>query len=483
MAPLQASTAPTTALHVQASKHHAEATSIQHNLNPAVPDIPFFSPQHKVSPGAVADITPDTPTLFRPLTIRSKTLKNRIVVAPMCQYSAAAEGSQIGAMTPYHTATLGHYALKGAALVFTEAAAVQPVGRISPNDLGLWSDAQIDGFKQVADFVHSQGALLGIQIAHAGRKASQAAPWVSGSVDGRRLRGGVRATRDVGGWPGEVVGPSGGEDMVWDGKKETDPEGSFWQPKGLSLQEVQEMVKDWTSAAARAVRAGVDVIEIHGAHGYLIHQFLSPVTNRRKDAYGGSFENRTRLLREIIEGVRSVMPGNMPLFLRLSATEWLKGSEIEKAAGGSWNVESTTRLAKLLRDLGVDLLDVSSGGNHHLQDTSSFRIKDYQTRNAGLIRKALKDEGKRLLIGAVGLITEAEQARDLVEERETTIGEEARAARDLTDAIAGRDAHADVVFVARQFMREPEWVLRVAAILGVDAAWPSQFRRVRFPKL
>lgn len=468
-----------------ASKQDIKGTSPPLGINPGVPGIPYFSPSHATSPGAVFEATASTPTLFQPLTIRSKVLKNRIVVAPMCQYSAAAEGPQIGAMTPYHIATLGHYALKGASLVFTEAAAVQPCGRISPNDLGLWSDSQIDGFKQVADFVHAQGALLGVQLAHAGRKASQAAPWIGGRRDGRRFgKWGLRASKAVGGWgPGGVVGPTGGKEMIWDGLSETDPLGGFWEPRELTVQEIKELVEDWKSAAYRAVRAGVDVIEIHGAHGYLISQFLSPVSNKRKDGYGGSFEGRTRLLREISEGIRSVIPEDMPLFLRVSSTEWLEGSDVEKAAGGSWNLECTTQLAKLLPDFGIDLLDVSSGGNHPSQSMDMFRIKDYQTRNAASIRKAVRSEGKSLLIGAVGLITEAEQARDLLEEREATIGEEAQAMKELTDAKAGGEAHADLVLIARQFMREPEWVLRVAAKLGVDVAWPSQFLRVRFPKL
>ncbi|KAK5069525.1 NADH-dependent flavin oxidoreductase [Lithohypha guttulata] len=478
-------------LHSAASAHHDQATKARPNLNPPVPDIPFFTPQHRVSPGAVFGNVENVPTLFQPLTIRGRTLKNRIVVAPMCQYSVAPDGPQAGCLTPYHIATLGHYALKGAALTFCEAMAVQPNGRISPNDAGLWCDAQIDGLKQVADFVHSQGGLLGVQLAHAGRKASQTAPWIGGGPDGRR-KNGMRATRDVGGWgPGDVVGPTGGHEMVWDGKSENDPDGGFWAPRGLTIEEIDEMVEDWKSAAIRAVRAGVDVIEIHGAHGYLIHQFLSPVTNRRTDQYGGDFEGRTLLVRRIIEAVRSVMPISMPLFLRVSATEWLEDSEFEKAAGGSWNVDATEKLAKILPDLGVDLLDVSSGGNHRAQNTASFRIKDYQTRNAGRIRKALKAERKHMYIGAVGLITDAEQARDLVQEdghaqqylQESTLADEAKAVKEMTDAHNGKEAQADVVFIARQFMREPEWVLRTAQHLGVDVAWPSQFLRVRFPKL
>ncbi|MBA7491779.1 NADPH dehydrogenase [subsurface metagenome] len=353
---------------------------------------------------------------------------------------------------------------------------MQSVGRITPNDAGLWREEQVEGLRRVTEFVKSQGALVGVQLAHAGRKASVNAPWVVG-------RGQRRAGWDVGGWgPGGVVGPTGGVDQIWDGKTEDDESGGYWEPRELTVEEIEKIVDDFRSAAARAVRAGVDVVEIHAAHGYLIHQFLSPVTNRRRDAYGGDFWGRTRLLREVVQAVRSVMPEGLPLFVRVSATEWLEGSEVEKSAGGSWTVDETVRLAKLLPELGVDLLDVSSGSNHRDQDVSVFKIKDYQTRNAARIRREVKSEGKRLLIGAVGLITDAEQARDLVQE-EPTVADEAQAVKELTDATGGKEPHADVVFVARQFMREPEWVLRIAAQLDVDVAWPSQFRRVRFPKM
>lgn len=464
-------------------------------FNLSAPGIPYFTPAHTTPPGTALPSQKSIPTLFKPLTIRSKTLKNRIVVSPMCQYSTAPDGPEIGCLTPYHIATLGHYAIKGVALVFIEATAVQPCGRISPNCPGLWSDAQIEGIRSVANFVHSQGALVGIQLAHAGRKASTLAPWVASSVAGAAgstLKYGARAMGDVGGWgEGGVVGPMGGPEWTWDGKVNSDPNGKFWEPRALNEEELKELVEDWKASALRAVKAGVDVIEIHGAHGYLIHQFLSPVTNRRTDSYGGSFENRTRLLKQIVTGIRSVIPDDMPLFIRLSSTDWLEGSEVEKQAGGSWDVKSTTEVALSLPDWGVDLFDVSSGANHHQQNTSVFRIVDYQTRIAGLIRRELKKEGKKLFIGAVGLITEAEQASSLLEESQmgdkdlsqSDIAKEAEAAKDLTDDKDGKEPKADVIFVARQFMREPEWVLRVAAKLDVDVAWPSQFMRVRFPKL
>lgn len=450
------------------------------NLNEAVPGTRYFTPKHRESPGAVLSTTKNTPTLFTPLKIRDVTLRNRILVAPMCQYSTAPDGPQIGQLTPYHIATLGHYALKGASLIFIEATGVQFNGRISPNCPGLWSDDQIEGVRKVAEFIKSQGALCGIQLAHAGRKASTAAAWLSA----RLRQPSTRATKDVGGWGDNVVGPTGGEDQAWDGKGSS-ADGGFYPPRQLSTAEIKEFVSDFAAAARRSVQAGVDVIEIHGAHGYMIHQFLSPITNRRTDEYGGSFENRTRILFEVIKAVREVIPAGMPLFLRLSATEWMEGTE-EAKEFGYWDVESTIKVAKQLPALGVDLLDVSSGGNHRNQRIQMFDSKDYQTKIAARIRNELQAADLKLFIGAVGLITEAQQAREIVEQagsanpEEHSITEEAQAAKNMTE---GKEPMADVILVARQFMREPEWVLRVAWQLGVDVAWPSQFLRVRFPKL
>jgi 2,4-dienoyl-CoA reductase-like NADH-dependent reductase (Old Yellow Enzyme family) len=426
--------------------------------NSPAPGIPFFTPNHLVSPGTPTNPKQKIPTLFTPLNIRSKTLRNRIIVAPMCQYSTADSGDQIGALTPYHITTLGHYALKGASLVFIEATGVQPNGRISPNCPGIWSDSQIPGVKAVADMIRSQGALCGIQLAHAGRKSSTIPPFMAAQF----RRPSVRATKDIGGWPENVVSASGGEDFIWDGKRSDDPNGGFYPPRQLSLKEIQELIQDWANAAQRAVQAGVQVIEIHGAHGYLIHQFLSPITNRRTDAYGGSFENRTRLLTDIIKAIRAVIPSSMPLFLRLSSTEWMDETDVGKQFG-SWDVESTIAIAKIASDLGVDLLDVSSGGNHPQQKINMFDSKDYQTKIAAQIRQEIHAAGKPMLIGAVGLITEAEQARNIVEleEDDRSIGEEAEAAQNMTDASGGKVPMADCILVARQFMREPEWVLKV----------------------
>ncbi|KAB8231609.1 uncharacterized protein BDW43DRAFT_281953, partial [Aspergillus alliaceus] len=316
--------------------------------------IPYFTPAN--NGGAAKDPkSPDTPTLFRPLHIRGLTLKNRIMVAPMCMYSTQSDPSSpfVGALTNYHIAHLGHLAFKGVGLIIIEATAVQPNGRISPNDSGLWQEGteseQFQGLKRVVDFVHSQGAKIAIQLAHAGRKASTMAPWVAKEAGKCSLR----AEESVGGWPDNVVGPSGGAEHVWalgDG---------FWAPRELSTAEVEGIVEAFAKSAKLAVLAGVDAIEIHGAHGYLICQFLSPVTNRRTDKYGGSFENRTRIVREIAAAIRAVIPADMPLFLCISVTEWLDGKAPE-----FWDLHSSIALAKLLPDLGIDFLDVSSGGNH-----------------------------------------------------------------------------------------------------------------------
>jgi 2,4-dienoyl-CoA reductase-like NADH-dependent reductase (Old Yellow Enzyme family) len=448
------------------------------NLNTPVPNIPYFTPQHLHSPGTPKELSSKTPTLFTPLKIRDVTLRNRIIVAPMCQYSSAPSGPDIGALTDWHVATLGHYAIKGAALVFVEATGVQPNGRISPNCPGLWDDAQIGGLKRLADFVRSQGALSGIQLAHAGRKSSTAAPWVS-TVSGAKSK---RADTDIGGWPDDVKGPSGGVDQAWDGPFDSE-QNRFWPPKALTKQEIQDVVQDFAKAAVRSVKAGVDVIEIHAAHGYLLHQFLSPISNRRTDEYGGSFENRTRVLFEVIDAVRKAIPATMPLFLRMSATEFMNDTDIGKELG-SWDVESTIKVAKQLPAHGIDLLDVSSGGNHPAQRIDGFNTKDYQIKIADQIRAAIHADNLKLLIGAVGLITEAEQARDIVEQAsigppsEGNLDEEAKAAKDMTDAKNGKQPMADVILVARQFMREPEWVLRVAWKLGLDVWWPSQFVRI-----
>ncbi|KAL9106837.1 MAG: hypothetical protein Q9227_008170 [Pyrenula ochraceoflavens] len=408
----------------------------------------------------------------------------------MCQYSCASSVSPPpaipGALTDYHLVHLGQFALKGAALTIIEATAVQDHGRISPHDAGLWMDEQIPGMRVVADFVHSQGGAVGIQLAHSGRKGSTVPPWIANrylSDRAMKVPGSVRADKSVGGWPESVVGPSGGPEYAWDLQG---GEGGCWSPREMTTEDVEECVRDWAKSAGRAVRAGMDMIEIHAAHGYLLNQFLSPITNKRNDKYGGSWENRVRILIEIIGAVRETIPQEMPLFLRVSGTEWLEGSDVEREAGGSWSTDDSIRLAKMLPSLGVDLLDVSSGGNHPSQKIEMH--SGYQIGVASQIRKAIRAEGVNLLIGAVGLITDADQARGVLEdagyqEKSVTgdVEKEALAAKEMVQKNdQSNGPKADVILVARQFMREPEWVLKVAWKLGIEVAWPSQFGRAKF---
>lgn len=421
----------------------------------------YFTPANNAG-AAVTPNDPGTPTLFRPLQIRGLILKNRIMVAPMCMYSAESNPASpsVGALTDYHIAHLGHLALKGAGLIFIEATAVQPNGRISPNDSGLWQvgtdSEQFKALKRVVDFAHSQGAKIGLQLAHAGRKASTVAPWLSAQHGVKSLR----ADETVGGWPTNVVGPSGGNDQAWA------PGTGFWAPRELSTREVDEVVRAFAKSAELAVKAGCDVVEIHAAHGYLVHQFLSPVTNRRSDKYGGSFENRTRLLREIATAVRGVIPTRMPLFLRISATEWLDDQPVS-AEAGSWDMESSTKLAKMLPELEIDFLDVSSGGNHRQQKLEPHT--NYQIDLAGVLRREIRAAGASTLIGAVGLITAAEAAEEIVQG-----ADEAHAAEAM---LTGTEPKADAILMARQFLREPEWVMKTAKTLGVPVTVPKQFGR------
>ncbi|KAJ6155906.1 hypothetical protein N7470_006472 [Penicillium chermesinum] len=406
--------------------------------------VPYYTPANSGG-AALHPQDPNTPTLFRPLKIRDVVLKNRVIVAPMCMYSAEPDPSSpaVGALTDYHVAHLGHFAIKGAGLIIIEATAVQPNGRISPYDSGLWKDGhesgQFKGIQRVANFVHSQGAKIGIQLAHAGRKASTVEPWVASSGSGT-----AKADESVFGWPADVVGPSGGEEHIWSqGDK-------FWPPRELRTDEVEEIVRAFARSAKLAVEAGIDVIEIHAAHGYLLHQFLSPVTNRRTDKYGGSFENRIRLVHEVASAVRAAIP-NQPV----------------AAETGSWDLESSFQLAKLLPGLGVDFLDVSSGGNHAAQKIEPHT--NYQIDLAGQIRKEIHAAGQTTLVGAVGLITEAESAREI-----TQGADEASAAESM---ISGHSPKADALLMARQFLREPEWVLKAAKALNVPVSVPVQFGR------
>lgn len=349
--------------------------------------------------------------LFSPLEIGSITLPNRIVVSPMCEYS-----SDDGFANDWHLVHLGSRAVGGAGLIFTEAAAVIPEGRISPQDLGIWKDDHIAALTRITAFLHGQGAYAGIQLAHAGRKASTYRPWEGEGV----------VPRDAGGWT-EVMAPSA-----------TPFAPNYPHPKELNQAGIARICTAFREAAQRAERAGFDVIEIHAAHGYLMHEFLSPLSNQRRDEYGGSFENRTRLLLEVVAAVRQVWRRERPLFVRISATDWTEGG---------WDLQQSVRLAALLKDNGVDLIDVSSGGN-----VAGAQIPvgpGYQTQFAEAIRTQTG-----ILTGAVGMITDPAQAAHIV-----------------------RAAQADLVFIAREFLRDPYWPLHAAASLGEPASWPVQYLR------
>ncbi|KAL4948065.1 hypothetical protein BDW69DRAFT_203815 [Aspergillus filifer] len=410
-------------------------------LPPRAPNTPYFTPPN--NPGAALDPTnPSTPTLFRPLKIRNMSLKNRIIVAPMCMFSCEPDPSHpgVGALTDWHVAHLGHLAAKGVGMVIIEATAVMPNGRTSPQDSGLWQgigSVQWKALKRVVDFVHAQGCKVGLQLAHAGRKSSTVAPWLvpkQSEKGKKRRRTSWRADGEVGGWPGDVVAPTGGEEYKWAPGDE-----QFWAPRELSALGIKETVQAFAQSARTAIDAGVDVLEVHAAHGYLLHEFLSPVTNRRTDDYGGNFDNRARIVREVLTAVRAAIPSGTPIFLRISTTDCLEEHPIS-AETGSWDITSSIRLAKLLPELGVDLLDVSSAGNHKEQ-----RIQPnsgYQVDIAGQIRREIHAAGQETLVGAVGLIKEAEAARDIVQ------------GADEADQ-AGKEPKADAVLIARQFMREP----------------------------
>jgi 2,4-dienoyl-CoA reductase-like NADH-dependent reductase (Old Yellow Enzyme family) len=349
--------------------------------------------------------------LFDPLAIRDVTFANRVFVSPMCEYS-----STDGYATDWHLVHLGTRAVGGAGLILTEATAVLPEGRISPHDLGIWSDDHIEPLSRVVRFIHEQGSVAGMQLAHAGRKASTYRPW-----DGN----GAISESD-GGWT-NVVAPSA--------VRFAD---HYPMPKELSIDAIQNIVFAFAAAARRACEAGFRVIEIHAAHGYLLHEFLSPLSNRRTDSYGGSFENRTRILRETVAAVRSSWPERAPLFVRISATEWVEGG---------WDVEQSVELARQLKPIGVDLMDCSSGGNvPHAQIPVG---PGYQTAFADQVRREAN-----ILTGAVGMITSSIQAEQII-----TTGQ------------------ADAVIIAREFLRDPYWPLRAARELGQRVSWPVQYLR------
>lgn len=350
--------------------------------------------------------------LFEPLTLRAATFRNRIWLAPMCQYSATD-----GLPNDWHLVHLGGFAIGGFGLVLTEATAITPDGRISPEDTGLWNDAQVAAWRRITDFIHARGTLAGVQLAHAGRKASTYRP-------GSPASGTIPA--DAGGWT--TVAPSA---VAFSG---------YTAPVQLTVEQIAQIPGDFAAAATRALVAGFDVVEIHAAHGYLLHQFLSPLSNLRTDAYGGSLENRSRLVLEVVDAVRAAWPADRPMFVRVSATDW---------TDGGLTVEETVAVAQQLAAHGVDLVDVSSGGNAPAQIPVG---PGYQVAAAGAVRT-----GARVPVSAVGLISTAEQAEKVL-----------------------ADGSADAILLARAALRDPHWPLRAAHELGVpaaDAGWPRQYLR------
>ena len=351
--------------------------------------------------------------LFSPLTIREITFRNRIVVSPMCQYSCLD-----GLATDWHLVHLGSRAVGGAALVFAEATAVTADGRISPMDLGIWSDAHIEPLARAAKFIKAQGAVAGIQLAHAGRKASTNAPWL----------GGKPLAVDQGGWT-----------PIFSASALPFNDG-YQIPATLSAAQIAGIVAAFADATRRALEAGFEVVELHGAHGYLANQFLSPLSNHRTDEYGGSFENRTRFLREMIQAVRKVWPERFPLFLRISATDWMEGG---------WTGEDSIALAKIVKPLGVDLMDCSSGGTSPIAKIPLGA--GYQVPFANAVRRHAN-----IATGAVGMITEPMQADQNI-----------------------RNEEADLVIMAREFLRDPYWPLHAAATLHQEITWPLQYERAK----
>jgi 2,4-dienoyl-CoA reductase-like NADH-dependent reductase (Old Yellow Enzyme family) len=350
--------------------------------------------------------------LFTPFRLKDITLRNRIVVSPMCQYSCVD-----GFATDWHLVHLGSRAVGGAALIIQEATAVSPEGRISADDLGIWKDEHLEKLTTINVFIRQQGAVPGIQLAHAGRKASTLSSW----------KGGKQISQANGGW--QTVAPSA---IPF---RDTDE-----APLALDKTGIEKVIHDFTAATHRALQAGYQVLELHSAHGYLLHQFLSPLSNHRTDEYGGSFENRTRLLLQVLEGVQSVWPSNLPIFVRISATDW---------AEGGWNEDDSVKLATILKSKGADLIDCSTGGL-----VMGVKIPvgpGYQVHFAEKIRKEVG-----IPTSAVGLITTARQAEEIVAQ-----------------------GQADLILIARQSLRDPYFPMHAAQELGAEIHWPDQYLRAK----
>lgn len=351
--------------------------------------------------------------LFSPITIKSIQFKNRIIVSPMCQYS-----SVDGFATDWHLVHLGSRAVGGAGLIITEATGVSAEGRISSEDLGIWKDEHIEKLSQITAFISAQGCVPGVQLAHAGRKASTAVPW----------KGRAEVPQGEGGWQTFSASAVPFSD-------------TYPKPLALDAAGIDKVVADFTAAAKRALQAGFKVIEIHAAHGYLVHQFLSPLSNHRTDEYGGSFENRIRLLLRIIDGIQTVWPADLPLFTRISATDW---------AEGGWNADEAVQLARILKDRGIDLIDVSSGG---LAVNQQIPVGPaYQLPFASRIKR---ETG--ILTGTVGMITNSVQAETILV-----------------------NGDADMIIMAREILRNPYFPLEAARDLKDSIAWPVQYERAKW---
>ncbi|KAI9818907.1 MAG: hypothetical protein M1827_007728 [Pycnora praestabilis] len=426
------------------SSHHgvkdAEKQSFKHQTieNEAAKGISYYTPAQHPPAGTASDPQPDgshPPKLFQPLKLRGVTLQNRIMVyyparvnqkwalrsyqlSPLCQYSA-----EDGHHTAWHFTHLGGIIQRGPGLSMVEATSVTPEGRITPEDSGLWKDSQIEPLKRIVEFAHSQGQKIGIQLGHAGRKASTVAPWLSS---------GEIATKEVNGWPDNCYAPSA---IAYNEKHAI--------PKEMSKSDIENLKQAWVASVKRALIAGFDVIEIHNAHGYLLHNFVSPASNKRTDEYGGSFENRTRLTLELVDLTRQAVPKDMPLFLRISATDWLEHEEDME----SWDVQQTVKLAEILADRGVDLLDVSSGGNHPSQKIITG--PGYQAPFAKEVKNAV---GDKMMVATVGTITSGKHANQLLEEG-------------LDLAVAGRT-----------FQKNPGLVWAWAEELGIEINVSNQIR-------
>lgn len=411
-------------------------------INKRVEGVDTYYPANEPAIGAPfpSDVFPQNktlPILFQPLTLRGVEFKNRIFVSPMCQYS-----SDDGHASDFHLVHIGQYALGGAGAIIMEATAVVPEGRISPEDGGLWTDSQIAPLKRIVDFAHAHGTKIGIQLAHAGRKASTYAPWVS-YTPGQPRPDGQTAKATENGWPEQVNGPS---PIAWSSRHVV--------PHELTVEEIKRIEDAFIAAVERCKQVGFDFIELHAAHGYLCHEFLSPISNKRTDAYGGSLENRARLTLDTVKRIRGAW-SDKPFFVRISAYEWTDAPE--RAEDGTWasfGIEQSKWLVQRFIEHGVDLVDVSTSGNWH---DANIILKDgYQTPFAREIKQAA---GSAITVGTVGLIHDPEQAEGYLQ-----------------------DGTADVILLARELLRRPTWPFHAASKLGVAVHPPVQYERA-WPEL